>query len=165
MSIDLQNVGPAIIVEINEAATPGNVLIGDTDARRERDVAEGAFAVVVIEIACVVGEVGLENVKPSVAVIIGDRDTHSGLFVAVLTVRAAGDHRDIGKRAVVVVVVEDAGFGVHGDINIGPAVVVEIIGDGGDGIPRARLEDSRLCGDIGKGAVAIVVEENVGVAG
>src|SRR5207302_8646362 len=115
--------------------------------------------------ACVVGEVGLENVKPSVAVIIGDRDTHSGLFVAVLTVRAAGDHRDIGKRAVVVVVEEDAGFGVHGDINIGPAVVVEIIGDGGDGIPRARLEDSRLCGDIGKGAVAIVAEEDVGVPG
>src|SRR5437762_12366558 len=118
MSIDLQNVGPAIIVEINEAATPGNVLIVDTDARREGDVAEGAVAVVVIEVAGIVRKVGLENVKPSVAVIIGDRDSHSGLFVAVLTVRAAGDHGDIAKRSVVVVVEEDAGFGVHGDINI-----------------------------------------------
>src|SRR5439155_26146463 len=104
-------------------------LVVDADARRERDVAEGAVAVVVVEIAGVVGEVGLENVKPAVAVIIGDRDTHSGMFVAVLTVRAAGGHLDIGKRAVGVVGEEGAGFRVHGDINIGPAVVVEIIRD------------------------------------
>src|SRR6266550_4430570 len=139
VSIDLQDVRPAVIIVINEAATPSNVLVVDADSRGECNVTKGSVAVVVIEVARVVGEVGLENIKPSVAVIIGDGNAHSGLFVAILAVGAAGDHRDIGESAVVVVVEEDAGFGVHGDINIGPAVIIKIIGDGSDGIPRAGL--------------------------
>src|SRR5438045_3345170 len=161
VSIDLQDVRPAVIIVINEAATPSNVLVVDADSRGECNVTKGSVAVVVIEVARVVGEVGLENIKPSVAVIIGDGNAHSGLFVAILAVGAAGDHRDIGESAVVVVVEEDAGLGIHGDINIGPAVIIKIIGDGSDGIPRAGLEDSGLRGDIGKGAVAVVVKKNV----
>src|SRR5712671_5985334 len=103
VSIDLQDVRPAVIIVINEAATPSNVLVADADSRGECNVTEGSVAVVVEE---------------------------------------------------------DAGFGIHGDINIGPAVIIKIIGDGSDAIPRARLEDSGLRGDIGKGAVAVVVEEN-----
>src|SRR5205814_986017 len=161
VSIDLQDVRPAVIIVINEAATPSNVLVVDADSRGECNVTKGSVAVVVIEVARVVGEVGLENIKPSVAVIIGDGNAHSGLFVAILAVGAAGDHRDIGESAVVVVVEEDAGFGIHGDINIGPAVIIKIIGHGSDGIPRAGLEDSGLRGDIGEGAVAAVVKKDV----
>src|SRR6266704_1847201 len=165
MSIDLQDVRPTVIVVVKEAATPSDVLVVDAHSRGKSDVTESAVAVVVIEVAGIVGEVGLENVKPSVAVIIGDRDAHSGLFVAILAVRAAGDHGDIRERSIVIVVKENAGFGIHGDINIGPAIIIKIIGDRGDGIPRPGLEDSRLRADVGKGAVAVVVEENVGVAG
>src|SRR6266566_3687056 len=146
MSIDLQDVRPTVIVVVKEAATPSDVLVVDAHSRGKSDVTESAVAVVVIEVAGIVGEVGLENVKPSVAVIIGDRG-------------------DIRERSIVIVVEENAGFGIHGDINIGPAIIIKIIGDRGDGIPRPGLEDSRLRADVGKGAVAVVVEENVGVAG
>src|SRR5207249_9115821 len=95
---------------------------------------------------------------PIFAVIIGDGNAHSGLFVAVLAVGAAGDDRDIGESTVVVVVEEHTGFGIHGDIYIGPAVIIKIIGDGCDGILRAGLDDSGLRGDIRKGAVVVVVE-------
>src|SRR5256885_946901 len=60
----------------------------------------------------------------------------------------------------------DFGIDVSIDLqDVRPAVIIEIIVHGSDGIPRARLEDSGLRGNIGKGAVAVVVEQNVGVAG
>src|SRR5947199_153329 len=98
VSIELQDVRPAVIIVINEAATPSNVLVVDADARGECNVTKGSVAVVVIEVARVVGEVGLENIKPSVAVIIGDGNAHSGLFVAVLAVGAARADRTLRER-------------------------------------------------------------------
>ena len=61
-----------------------------------------------IEVACVVREVRLENVKPAVAVIVGHGQAHACLLMAVLAVGAAGDDGDIRERAVVVVVKQDA---------------------------------------------------------
>ena len=51
-------------------------------------------------------------------------------------------HGDIGESAVVIVVEQHAGLGIDGDVDVGPAVVVEVIGDRGDGISRAGLQDS-----------------------
>ena len=117
-----------------------------------------------IEIAGVVGEIGFENVEPAVAIVVADGHAHAGLLVAIVAVGASGDHGDIGECAVVVVVEQDAGLRIHRDVNIRPAVVVKIVGDGGDGVARAGLEDAGLFGDVGKSAVAIVVIKNVGVA-
>ena len=128
-------------------------------------IGESAVAVVVVEVAGVVGEVRFEDVEPSVAVVIGDANTHAGLFMAVVVVGAAGHHGDIGECAVVIVVEENAGLRVHGDINVRPAVVVEIIGNGGDGVSRARLQNAGFLGNVGESSVAIVVVEDVGVAG
>jgi hypothetical protein len=41
------------------------------DAGVERQVGEGSVAVVVVKVAGVVGEVGLEDIEPAVAVIVG----------------------------------------------------------------------------------------------
>jgi len=40
MAIDLENVLPSVVVNVNESASPGNVLIVNADARRERNIAE-----------------------------------------------------------------------------------------------------------------------------
>src|SRR2546423_13247980 len=98
VSIDLQHVRPAVIIIINEAATPSNVLVVDADSRGECNVTKGSVAVVVIEVARVVGEVGLENIKPSVAVIIGEGNAHSALLVAVPVAGATGVDRGIRER-------------------------------------------------------------------
>ena len=131
----------------------------------EGHVAESAVAVVVIEIAGVVGEIGFEDVEPAVAVVVRDGNAHTGLLVAILAVGAAGDHGDIGERAVVIVVKQNAGLGIDGDVNIRPAVVIEIVRDRGDGIARAGFQDAGFLRDIGESSVAVVVIENVGVAG
>src|SRR3984893_15404375 len=61
--VDLHNVRPAVVVVIEEAAAPRDVLIIDSDAGRKCNVAESSVAVVVVEIAGVVGEIGFENVE------------------------------------------------------------------------------------------------------
>ena len=68
------------------------------------------------------------------------------------------------ERAVVFVVEQDAGLGIDRHIDIRPAIVIEIVGDGGDGIARAGLQDARLFRNIGERPVAVVVVEDVHAA-
>ena len=124
-----------------------------------------SVAVVVVEVAGVVGKVGFEDIEPAVAVVVAHANAHARLFVAIFAVGAAGHDGDVGERAVVIVVKQDARLRVHSDINVGPAVVIEIVGDCRDRIARAGLQDAGLLRDIGKRSVAIVVIKNVGVAG
>ncbi len=65
------------------------------------------------------------------------------------------------ESAVVLVAVEQAGGLVAGDIDIGPAVVIEIGDDHAEAIAAAGREDTGLFGHVGKRAVAIVVIERV----
>src|SRR5208283_3519202 len=106
-----------------------------------------------------------ENVEPAIAIVITNGQAHSRLFVAVFVVSATRAHGDVGKSAVVVVVEQDARLGIHRDVNVGPTIVIEVVGDGGDRIARSGFQDSGFFGDVGKGAVAVVVEEIVGVTG
>src|SRR5271165_4766892 len=118
-----------------------------------------------VEVAGVIREVGLEDIEPAVAVVVGHADSHSGLLVSVIVVSAAGHDSGIGERAVVVVLEQHTGFGVHRDIDVRPPVVIEIVRDGGYRVTRAGLQNARLPGNIGKGAVSVVVIQNVRVAG
>ena len=118
-----------------------------------------------VEVASVIGKIRFENVEPAVAVVIGHAYAHSGLLVAILAVRAAGDHRDVRKRAVVIVVKENAGLRIDGHIDIRPAVIVEIVGNGRDGIARTWLQDPGLLGDVSKSSVAVVVIQEISVSG
>src|SRR5205085_7899608 len=90
--------------------------------------------------------------------------SHSCLFVAVLVVGAAGHLGDVGERAIMVVVEQDAWFRVHSHKNIRPAVVIKIVRDRGDRISGTRLQYPGLLGDIRKSAVPIVVKKNVGIS-
>jgi hypothetical protein len=85
VTIHLHNVGPAVVVEVDEPAAPRHIAVIDADSGRvERQLAEGPVAVVVVEIAGVVGEVGLEDIEPPVAIVVGDTQTPMpGLLVAV----------------------------------------------------------------------------------
>ncbi len=118
-----------------------------------------------IEVAGVVGEVGFENVKPPVAVIISYGHAHSGLLVAVVAVSASSQRGGVGESAVVVVAEQHAGLRVHSHIDIRPAVVIKIVRNWRNGIPRAGLEDAGLDGDVGKSAVTVVVIKDVRIGG
>ena len=163
--VELDEVGPSVVVVVDESATPGDVAIVDADAGGEGDVGVCSVAVVVVEVAGVVDEVGFEDIEPAIAVVVGDGDAHACLLVSIVVVGASGHDGDVGECAVVVVLEEDAGLGVDGDVDVGPSIVVKVVGDGGDGVARAGLEDAAFFRDVGECAVAVVVEEEIGVGG
>src|SRR5690348_12170805 len=92
----------------------------------EGRVGERAVAVVVVEGGGVVGEIGFEDVEIAVAIVVGHGRAHAGLGAPVLVEGGAGHHGHVGKGAIVVVVVENAGRAVASDINVRPAIVVVV---------------------------------------
>ena len=164
VTVDLNDVRPAVVIVIYEPAAPADVIVVHADSGSEGDVAEGTVAVVVKEVTGIISEVGLENVKPAVSVVVRHPDSHAGLFPALIVNGGAAHQANVGERAIVVVVEHDASFGIDSHVDVRPAVVIEIVGDGADGIARARLLDAGLLGDVGESAIAVIVVENVGAA-
>src|SRR5262249_42286441 len=70
-------------------------------------------------------------------------------------------HGDVNEFSVVLVLIKGAGGGVVGDVDVGPAVVVEISGQDPKTVGAVGVEDGGFFGDVAEGAVAIVVIEDV----
>ena len=77
---------------------------------------------------------GLEDVQVAVGIEVADGQAHAGLLLPVLAEGDAGLEALLGEGAVVVVAEQQAGRGVAGDVDVGPAVAVEIGGGDGEGV-------------------------------
>ena len=117
-----------------------------------------------VEVARVIRKIRFENVEPAVAIVIGHAHAHSGLLVAIFAIRAPRDHSYIRKCAVVIVVKKNARLRIDRHINIRPAVIVEIVGNGRNGIARAWFQDAGFFGNVGKSSVAVVVIQKISVS-
>ena len=96
--------------------------------------------------------------------VVAHRQAHGGDLAAILVQREAGDVALIFEGAVALVDVEIVGLGVVGHQQVGLAVVVHVDKDGGEAVVSAGIGDAGFHADVGKGAVAVVVEEVVGLA-
>ena len=139
VSIHLKNVLPTVIVIVNEPAAPCDIAIVDSDACSECNIVESSIAIVVVQVAGVISEVGFEDVEPSIAVVVGDSNAHSCLFMAAIAISATSHDCNIGERAIMVVLEENARLRIYRDINIRPSIIIEVVGDRSDGVPRARF--------------------------
>src|SRR5439155_26178337 len=101
-----------IVVIVNKSASPRDILVINSNSRGECYIAERAVPIVVIEVAGVIGKIGFKNIEPAVAVIIADANSHARLLVPIFAVGAAGHHRHISERAVMIVAKQNAGLGV-----------------------------------------------------
>ena len=164
MSVDLQQVLPAIIVVVDKSASPGHILLVYAEPGGESHIAEGPIAVVVVEVRGIVGEVCLEDIEPTITVVVCDSDAHARLLVPAIAVCAARTHGNIGESSIVIVLKKNAWLGVNGDIDVRPAIIVKVVRDSCDGVARSRLQDARFRADVGEGAIAVVVEEQVRIA-
>src|SRR5439155_16808310 len=63
--------------------------------------------------------------------------------------------------SIVLVLIERTGGGVVGDVDVRPAVVVEVGGENAEAVGAVGAEDSGGFGGVGEGAVGVVVEENI----
>ncbi len=71
MTVNDEEIGPAVVVDVGEHGAPAEGIGVDGEACGEGHIGEGAVAVVVVEGGGVVGEVGLEEVEVAVAVVVG----------------------------------------------------------------------------------------------
>src|SRR5581483_7153817 len=99
---------------------------------------------------------------------------------AILIEGTSGRNGHLAKRAIVIIAIKQAGSAVTSNVDIRPAIIIEICGSGshpigtrGPPIPAdknhrgrsAGLSDARSSRDIGKGSVPAVAIQNIGAAG
>ena len=114
-----------------------------------------------IERGRVAREICLHEIEVAVEIVVGGGDSHAGLRLAVGAQGATGFERDVDELAIFLVLVEGAGGGVVGNVDVGPAVVVEIGGEHAKTIGAICAENPRDPRDVGEGSVAVVVIQDV----
>ena len=132
VAIGDHEVGPAVLVGVQEGEAPAEQKIA-AEAGPFRNVFEKFPVLVAVERRPVAGKIGLGNVEEAVAVIIRDGDSHAGLKPSIVVVGDPGRAAALFERAVVPVAIEKARRLVAGDVDVGPAVVIEV--GGGDAEP------------------------------
>src|ERR1700724_4744610 len=79
VAVHYQKIGPAVVVEIKEHRSPAQILRMQTKPGRKSYIVKCAVPVISIERGSVVGKVRAKNIKPAVAIEVGDRASHAGL--------------------------------------------------------------------------------------
>src|SRR5579864_1800205 len=126
MTVTNENVRPSIVVHVEEAAAPTQELRGRSQTCGKSGVLKTCAALVVVERRRVPSEVSFNNVEIAVQIIIGGRYAHARLRLAVRAERASRFDGNVLKFSVLLILVKSAGRGIVGNINIRPAVVVQI---------------------------------------
>src|SRR5258708_24744143 len=161
MAVADQNGRPAIVIEVEESATPAQKLRVRAQACCEGRLLEVAATEVAVERGRVAGEVRLDQVEIAIEIVVGGGDAHTSLGLAIRTERTTCLDRDVFKRSVLFIVVERARGRVIGDVNVGPAVVVEIGNKNAQAVGAVGAEYSSSFGDVSESSVAIVVVKNI----
>ncbi len=161
-----EGVEQAVVVEVQETVSPSQEWDGGlSESGFEAYVGEAGVAVVAEQGFVVVGEGADQKIDLAVAIVVADGDSHGGLLASVAAQGQAGDEAYVFEGAVVAVAVEVAGDGIISDYQVEPAVVVYIDEDGGEAIVPVGVGYAGFHADVGEGAIAVVVEEMVGLAG
>src|ERR1017187_8818545 len=103
------------------------------------------------------GEIRLDDVQVTVSIVIRRGNSHAGLRLAVGRITYSRFDGNIGGGGVAVVVVQRRRSGVVGDVDVRPAVVVEIGHQHPQSVRALRFQDAGLLADIGEIALAVVV--------
>ena len=105
-----EHVLPAIVVEIDELCSKAQERNADrAQAAPARHICELSIVVVVIKIVCIIREVGLNNVGPTIVIVVGRINPHASLLAPVRAVSHSGFHTHFSESATAVVVVQHAG--------------------------------------------------------
>ena len=120
----------------------------DPETRAVGFIIEEPVSEVSVERRSFVHEVGLDDVDAAVVIVVRRRHAHAALLLPGVTVRNAGFDRDVGERSVAIVAVEQAWCGIAGDVDVRPAVIVEVGHDDTQAVMKPLDEDAGFGGDI-----------------
>ena len=161
MRLGDKKVLPSVVVVIEQMRAPaGKSQCGATDAGSVGDIAKGARAVIVKQHVAFIGKVCDHDIGQAVVVIIAEVDSHPRESFAVLVIADAGEQPDFAERAVAVVAVEEALHRVVGNKNVGEAISV-VVSERNAETLAMRIGYSGLLRNVGKGAVPVVVIQNI----
>ena len=118
-----ENIGPAIVIQIHHAGAPADVSGFDSEPCAQRGYFKVARSIVDVEFVCVFGEVRFEEIEIAIEIEIADSHAHPCLHLAILGKGDAAFERIVMEGAVVAIVEEEAGSGIAGNEDIGPAIV------------------------------------------
>src|SRR5437762_8764657 len=128
MPVTDQDVWPAIVVHIKKSAAPAKVLRVRAEAGGKSWIFKIRAAEVVIKRRRVAREISFNDIEIAVHIVVSRGDFHARLRLAIGTEGASGFQRDVHKLAVLLVLVKRTRVGVIRNIDIGPAIVIEISG-------------------------------------
>src|ERR1700727_910489 len=182
-----QQVEPAVVIHINQHRRQAVISPGVGDASLYAHISKSTVAVVVKQMVALarqaartahhgdsakLTEPGRDAALASDGRIVGielyvtgNEEVEEAIVVVIAPGRArrpaaesdSGLFRDVGKRTVMIVVVE-AVLAEIGNVNVGPAVVIEIAHHHAKA--PALVSDSGLIGYVGEGAIVIIVEQH-----
>src|SRR5580693_10079211 len=96
-----------------------------------------------------------------VEVIVANANPHPRLFFSVIAERYPSHHSLFAKRSVMVVHEEQTGGGIASNVDVGPAIFVQIRRHDGHAIALCSRSDAGLLADVGKRPVAVVSVERM----
>src|SRR6185436_10327550 len=150
-----------VVVEVEPAgAEPGVLEACGSQSGRCASILEARRAVVDVEVAPLAVQLRHEEVLVTVVVEIAGVDPHAGFGMTLTGDGGAGGERLVSKRPVTQVDPEQVLAAVVGDVDIGPAIVVEVGGDDPEAAAEA-VAGQRAAGDVGKRPVAAVSIETI----
>src|SRR3954468_10093613 len=161
MAIADQDVRPAVIVHVEKTAAPSEELRVRAQACDKGSVFETRSALVAIERWRIPGEISFDDIEIAVHVIVGSGYAHSGLWLAVWTQRATRFNGNVLKLSIFLVLIQGARGGIICDVDVRPAVIIEIGGEHTQTVRAIRAENARRFGNIRERAVSVVVIKNV----
>ncbi len=165
MAVRHQYVEPAVVIHVEEANSPAKQTSINAEAARVCPVFKRAVAQIGVKRIGVAGEVGLCDVKIAVAIVVADRDAHAGLRFAFGRESCARLDRDVLESSVFLVLIKRGRARIVRDVDVRPSVIIEIGSSNAQPIGAACVPDTGLFTDVGEGAIAIVVIQNVFAAG
>ena len=142
----VRSVQQAVVVDVE----PGGAEAGEATARcaetRARALLlEVAAAVVDVEIVALAGQVGDEQILVAVVVGVAGVHAHAGLGLAVGAERGARQQPEVLERAVLLVHPQQVRLAVVGDVEVDPAVAVEVGGRHAQRRPEVVGDAGRRC--------------------
>ncbi len=152
----------AVVVVVEELqAPPAEQPRGLRDAVGVGHVLERLVAAVLVEREHLLIDVGDEQVLPAVLVEVGGIDAHARPRLAVGREAHLGRQADLLPLAAAAVHEQEVLHRVVGDEQVELPVVVQVGGDDAEALAEGALDVGAL-GDVGEGAVAVVVEQERG---
>src|ERR1700740_2634642 len=97
----------------------------------------------------------------TIAVVVADGRSHTCLLTPVFIKSGTGCNRNVGESPVVIVSIQDRGGAVARNVDVWPAVFVEVERRNAEGIVTVGALDVRLARNIFEGSVAAIVVKNV----